>query len=152
LLLKAKSIIQRDAILSELESQGINAFASPRDMSRKIADHTVDLALEGYSVFFDGFPIYVNELDKAAADEIANRLLRETQQTPMVSSDESPHLRRFFFCAIFSLMLPAVMHVFGAYHLYRAFKTGEKIRPLQFTVGLLLFLLMPFMGLIYLLQ
>lgn len=142
--MKAQSIIQRDSILAELEIHNIQAITTPRDMSRKVTENTVDLSLSGYSVFFDGFSIYVQEEDKAKADEIISRFLKETSNTKVEPTDEVPHLRRFFFCSIFSLMVPVIMNIYAAYHLYMAFKKHEPIKnPIQFVIGLLLFLVMP---------
>ncbi len=97
----------------------------------------MDLALGGYSVFFDGFPIYVNAADKEKAELLIHQLLKSTQNNEVESGEVSPHLRRFFLCSLFSLILPVIMHIFGAYHLYLAFKKQERINnPMQFIVGL----------------
>ncbi len=145
LLLKAQSMIQREAILAALAEGNIETATSPRDMSRKVADDTVDLALEGYSVFFDGFPIYVREKDVPAAQDIVNRLMAQAEmagrEKPL--EEESPHFRKFFFCTLFTFIVPGVLHVAGMYHLYMAFKNGERVPLVKLVLFLAIYLLIP---------
>jgi hypothetical protein len=137
---KAESIIQREALLNELAQSGIEAITSPRDMSRKISDSTVDLALEGYSAIFDGCPLLVRRQDQAAASEVIKGFLRRIQIQPVeMAYEPSPHFRRFFFCSLFGLSLPVIMHLAGGYQLFMALKNKEKIRPFYFSVSLVLF-------------
>lgn len=140
-VVQAESIIQRDAILSALAQAGIEAFSAPRDISRKIADTTLDLAYEGYSAIFEGFAIQVSKDDFARAKEIVDQVLREARLNVVDDDHQVNHMRRFYFCSLFTLTLPIVMHVFAIYHLIEGIKKGEKLRPLYivFSIGILLF-------------
>jgi hypothetical protein len=130
-LMQAESIIQRDAVMSALAAAGINAFAEQRDISRKIADTTVDLAYEGYSAVFDGFTIQVNEADYDAAKEIADEVVRVAHAAkPDVGLSEGGALRRFYFCSLFSIMIPGLFHGLAIYHLADGLRKGEKLHPL----------------------
>lgn len=142
LLFKARSVIQREALVSALLEQGVESATSPRHMSNRVADDTLDLSLEGYSVFFDGFPIYVKERHQKEAERLLALFLQRTAEAPGDSpTEETPHLRRFFFCAIFTVILPGIFHAVGLYHLIKALRAVEKIRPLSFLAGLALFIL-----------
>ncbi len=139
---KAKSIIQREALTDALQDSGIEVTSSPRDMSRKVSDDTIDLSLEGYSVFFDGFAMYVKNRDKARADEVIASFMAaveaaDREQNPVGATS---YIRKYFFCALFSIMLPILMHGFGLFHLVNAIRAGEKIRPLQFAFASALYL------------
>jgi hypothetical protein len=141
-VVQAESIIQRDAILSALSHNGIEAFSGRRDISRKIADNTLDLAFEGYSAIFEGFAIQVAEEDFTRAKEIVDSVLREAR-VHVVDGEpkEDSHFRRFYFCALFTLTLPIVMHVFAIQHLIQGIKKGEELRPVYilFSMALLIF-------------
>lgn len=124
---KADSMIQRDALLSALHSQGIQAISPRRDLSRKVTSTTADISYEGYSSFFDGFDIQVPDPDAEKAQEIVTKFLRETNI--VLSGETSPanHLQRFYFCSLFSLMVPIVFHGMAVYYLVLGLKTGEKL-------------------------
>lgn len=150
LLTKAESIIQREAILSELSAAGIESLTSPRDMSRKVSENTVDLGLNGYSVFFDGFPIYVRPEDLERAKSLLATILSGAKAEP--SSIESPHFKKFYFCVVFTFMLPVVLHLLAAFHLYKALKNGEKIEPAKFTISMIIYFVLPICLLYYFFQ
>ena len=119
-------------------------------MSRKFTDETVDLSLEGFSVTFDGFPIFVKHRDRVAAEgiirillESAGVLIPEQGHTgvtiPITSAEESPHFKKFLFCSLFAGGLPFVLHLAALYHLYLSFNKQEKLRPVYLLTGLLFF-------------
>ncbi len=139
---KAQSIIQRDSLTNELAQAGIEVTTAPRDMSRKVADDTIDLALEGYSAMFDGFAMYVKNRDKSQAEAIIHKFLAAADATGRELAVEAKpnHMRKYLFCALFSIMLPGLMHIFGIYHLSAAVRKGERIQPLMFIAGTLLYI------------
>ena len=94
-LVRAQSIIQRDAILAALSAAGIEAVAPPRDISRKIADTTMDLAYQGYSAIFDGFLIQVPAKDLARAGEIASVVIDQALRADSGLGAPDSYLRRF---------------------------------------------------------
>lgn len=141
LVLKAESIIQRDAILAALKSANIEAHSAPRDISRKITDTTVDLGMDFVSVTFDGFSIYVDEKDLAEAQKTANSIVKTAMRAkddPVLARGES--MRKFYFCCVFSLMMPFLFHGLAAYHLYYGLKNGERMHWFYGTVSLIIFL------------
>lgn len=140
LLLKAESIIQRDAILAALRAQNIEPHSGPRDISRKIADTTVDLAFEGVSALFDGFAIYVDEREFDPALKIAEQTVKaayKAKEDPQLAQGGS--MRRFYFCCLFSFVIPGVFHGLALYHLYYGLKNRERFHPLYGTMSLLSF-------------
>lgn len=132
-LVSARSIIERDAIVASLKAEGIEVVTPPRDMSRKITENTTDLALDGYSVFFDGFDILIEDQDEAKARTMLAKFSRD-HQAPVVSTERSPHWQRFYYSSIFSLMFPLLLNMAALYHLYKAIQKGEAPR-----MGYLLF-------------
>lgn len=139
-LMRAESIIQRDAVMSALSAEGINAFAETRDISRKITDDTVDLAYEGYSAVFDGFTIQVNAVDFDRARAVAEGVLKRAQAVDR-KMEEGSSLQRFYFCCLFSLFLPVVFHGLALYHLVRGLQRGEKPHPVYAAMSLVMFAL-----------
>lgn len=139
LLLQAESIIQRDAILSALKENGIEAISAPRDISRKIADSTVDLAYEGYSALFDGFAIQVAAQDFDRARQIADGILQKAEAVEK-ASPPTGSMRRFYFCCLFCVSMPVLFHGLALYHLLNGLKNGEKFHPIFGTMSLLVFL------------
>ncbi len=124
---KADSIIQRDALISALGSDGIPAQSPPRDLSRKFTDTTVDISYEGYSTFFDGFEILVRDQDTDRAKSLIEKFLRETN---VVLAGEAPpprHLQRFYFCGLFSMLVPVLFHGLAILYLYQGLRAGEKL-------------------------
>ncbi len=141
LLIKAESIIQRDAILAALKSQGIEPHSAPRDISRKIADTTVDLSFEGFSALFDGFAIYVDEGELERAQKLTESLLKSAQKTkddPGLAQGGS--MRRFYFCCLFSITMPILFHGLALYHLYMGLRSKEKFHPFYGTMSALVFI------------
>jgi hypothetical protein len=141
----APSIIERDALLNELEDSGIEALGEIRDVSRKLANSTVDLAYEGYSALMGGFTISVAEADAVQAKKIIQDFLARIK----ISGDlplEKSSLHKFYASSIYSVFLPAVFHASGIYYLVHGLKKGEKIRPIFFLGSILLFLLSGFVG------
>lgn len=142
LLVKAESIIQRDAIMAALKSQGIEPHSAPRDISRKIADTTVDLSFEGFSAVFDGFAIYVDEDNWSAAEKIAKSIVRTAQKTkedPGLARGGS--MRRFYFCCLFTITIPVLFHGLALYHLYNGLKNKERFHLFYGSMASLVFVL-----------
>ena len=123
-IFKADSIVQRDALQARLAAARISSESPDRDMSRKIIDSTVDLSLEGYSALFDGFDIYVEEADTAAADRVVREFLSDVQSANLADQRPVPHWQRFYFCSIFSFLFPILMPVLATYHLVKALRSG----------------------------
>lgn len=129
LLLKAESIIQRDAILAALKAANIEATSPPRDISRKMTDETVDLSFEGISAMFDGFAIHVDEGHIEEAQKVAESVLktaRKTKDDPVLARGDS--MRKFYFCSVFTMVIPIplLFHGLGIYHLVMGLKNGER--------------------------
>lgn len=124
---KADSIIQRDALLSALHNNGITAQSPPRDLSRKFTDTTVDISYEGYSVFFDGFDIQVPDQDLEKAQEIISQFLRQTNVGLAQEKTPPRYLQKFYFCSLFSGVLPILFHILALYYLFLGLKSGEKL-------------------------
>lgn len=141
LLIRAESVIQRDSLLQMLMSYEIDAFTTPRVVSNKIADSTIDLGLEGYSVMFDGFPIYVNSQDESRAQELVKSHLVEVNNFTNDEELKSSHFSKYYRFSMFSLsLLPLVFHVLGFYHLLKAFKKKEKIHIGYFIFSTMIYL------------
>lgn len=139
---KAESIIEREALLSLLQAEGLEAITTPRDISRKISSNTVDLAYEGYSAIFDGFPIYVRESDlKEAQEKIRNFLfkVRNSESSPQEKASRS-NFSIFYYCSIFSLFLPIILHFVGFFYLRKGFKQGEKLNLLYFVSAVVVYI------------
>lgn len=140
LIFKAQSIIQREALVSALAEENVEATTAHRHMSNRVADGTIDLALEGYSAVFDGFPIFVKERDRVPAQRVIREFLERTGSTEVAErTDASPHLTKFFFCSIFTIILPGIFHVVGAYHLFKGVQAREKISLIRLVAALALF-------------
>ena len=140
---KAESIIQREALLALLADNEIATISPPRDLSRKIADDTVDLSYEGYSAIFDGFAIYVSADQKDRALKLIQDYLTQIQATHRREAEPPSvtyHLDRFRSCAMFGLIIPFVFTIGGAYHLIKAHEKGEPLRGFGFYSSLLLYL------------
>ncbi len=144
----AQGIIERDALLSALASEGINAFSPPRDMSRKVTENTVDLALEGYSSFFDGFVIYISVADAEKAKSIIRSTLQSAEETATDDIGTS-HFHRFVFCSLFSVLLPLLMNIVAAYHFIAMIKKKEPVRPLLFVVGIAVWIMTSLIGYVF---
>lgn len=123
LLYKAKSIIERDALRARLHGAAIASDSPERTMSRKVTNDTVDLSLGGYSVFFDGFPVLVPEEDLERARVVLEDFQREMRA---VESAPALHWGRAYSCAIFSIMIPVIFNVLAVYHVWRAWRSGER--------------------------
>lgn len=124
---KADSIIQREALLNALYNAGIRAQSPPRDISRKVTSTTVDLSFEGYSSFFDGFAIQVQDHEEHQAKEVIQKFLRETNVS--LASEKPPvrYLQSFYFCSLFSLMIPILLQALALIYLYKGLRNNEKL-------------------------
>jgi len=139
-LMRAESIIQRDAVMSALTAEGINAFAEEREISRKIADTTVDLAYEGYSAVFDGFTIQVNAADFDRAKAVADRVVARARAAPSDKTlEEGSSMRKFYFCCLFSVLIPVIFNGLAVYHFVRGLQKGERPSVVWGLMSLLLF-------------
>lgn len=136
--MRAESIIQRDAILSALAAEGINAFSETRDISRKITDTTVDLSYEGYSAIFEGFTIQVNIADFDRARAVAEGVIKRAQSADR-KMEEGSSLRRFYFCCLFTVFLPVIFHGLALYHLARGLQRREPPEPVYAAMSLVIF-------------
>ena len=127
---EAVSLIQRDAILNHLESLGIEAQGAQRDVSRKYADSSVDIAYEGYSALMGGFLIFV-------AEENINRAKEEIRSFLDSLPSEGRHetkktnLEKFYSATLFGPVFPFFIP-FGIYYLYQGLKNNEDRKPLIF--------------------
>jgi len=137
-VVSAQSMIERDAMIARLKSEGIEVVTPPRDMSRKVTENTTDLALDGYSMFFDGFDILVDDEDEVRARQLLADFAKE-HQAPAPSTEPSPHWQRFYYSSIFSLLFPVLLNVAALYHLVKAVQKGEQPR-----IGYLIFSLFCF--------
>lgn len=113
---EAVSVIQRDAILSHLESLGIRAVGAQRDLSRKYADSSFDYSFEGYSATMGGFNIFVESGRAIEAKEAIETFLRTVEAEPPVLSSD---LDRFYRASLF-FMGPVAL-----YYMVKALGKGE---------------------------
>lgn len=151
ILYQAQSIIERDALIERFADEGIDAFAAPRDMSRKVADGTIDLALGGYSAVSGGLPVLVRKDQKDQALKLLEQFQRETQVqlADDVTPETAPNLNRFVFCSLFSWIMPGVLSIPAAYYFVQGLRQSERISTRKFVIGILLFI-PPLVGLIFL--
>lgn len=125
LLWKAPSLIERDALRARLHGAGIAVEMPERSMSRKISSSTVDLSLDGYSVLFDGFPVYINQDDEPRAREVLAAFQAETAAVDASDLEAGERIwQKFSFAAMFSFFLPGLFLV-ATYHLVRAVARRE---------------------------
>jgi hypothetical protein len=135
LLYTAKSMIERDVLLSLLNENLIDTKSPARDMSRKYTENTVDLSLGGYSVFFDGFKVYVAGDQVPKAKIALAKFLNEKKSHEVIKSDEaSSYLKKFYFFGISAVFIPFIPAIFGLYYLLKGLKAGERLRPIYFVV------------------
>jgi hypothetical protein len=136
---KANSIIQRDAIVEALQSEGLNPFTQERDVSKKVADGTLDLSYGGASAMFEGFPILVTEEEAARARDVVERVLASVREQDRIPR-ETDHLQKFYAMSLFSfLMIPVLAHAIGFYHLYEGIKKRQKINVVRFSAALIMY-------------
>jgi hypothetical protein len=155
-MLRAESIIQRDAILAALDDVDCDYVVVPRDISRKMFDGSVDLAYGGVSAVFDGFPIMVRAKDLDRARAVAKRVLdsADALEADLAKSDTgmkstprprrrepsvSPYFNRYYRCALYSLIVPGVFHLVGFWSLLRAIQNREIYQPRKMMVALLVY-------------
>ena len=136
-LFTAKSIVQRDALRARLDRYGITSITAERDVSRKLTEATLDLSLGAYSAMSPGFAVHVDDADLDEGEKILAQFLRETEGTDEPSRDDP--WRRYYACAIFSLMMPGLMTVPATWHLTRAIRTGPPRNWAYFTVATICF-------------
>ena len=140
LLYRAPNMIERDAILSQLTEAGIEAITTPRDMSRQVSEGTLDLGLEGYSTFFDGFPIYVKEEDQEAAEGILLEAIRSHVEFQVEEPAAPNHWHRFYFSALGCLIVPGLMHALAIWHYMKARRSSTPPRKLFLMFSWVLYL------------
>ncbi len=141
LLIRAESLIQRDALINALREQGIEAVTGERDISRKYADETVDLAYGGISAVFEGFSIWVPEAELSRAQGIVAEVMESVRSAS--SAEPLPpesHMRRFFFCTLMSIVFPVVMNILALGHLIRGLRAGESIKWWMLVFGILIWI------------
>src|SRR5665213_417616 len=126
-LFTACSILERDALQARLEAAGIASVSPARDMSRKVTNETTDMALNGYSILFDGFAVMIEDADEVRAQQVVSEFKKEFD-VPAPSSETSPHWRKFYFSSVFSILLPLLMNGVALYHLFKAMKNREQPR------------------------
>ena len=89
LIYKADSIIERDALLAHLAENDIVAESPRRDISRKMTNNTIDLSYGEYSVFFDGFSIYVRDDQEHEGRQQLISFLNRTNPEKLLGSRKS---------------------------------------------------------------
>ena len=136
-LFTAKSIVQRDALRARLDRYGIASITAERDVSRKLTEATLDFSLGAYSALANGFAIHVENADLNEAEKILAQFLKETEGTIEPTRDDP--WRRYYACAIFSLMMPGLMTVPATWHLVRAIRQGRPKNWAYFTVATICF-------------
>jgi len=139
LLYTAKSIIEREALTAHLESESIVSHSPARDMSRKFTAGTMDLSLGGYSLFFDGFKVYVEESDFRLAEASLSEFLSSYEKNDSDYKTSKSHINKFFFFGFASLIIPVIPLFFGLYFLFKALKSNEKINKPYFFFSLILY-------------
>ena len=137
LVYTAKSIIERDALSAFLKKNCIPVQSPARDLSRKYTEDSLDLSLGGYSLFFDGFKIFVPEEQEAFAleyiDEFKKGFKESSQLSENTSSDtktqpeySTRYAKKFYYCSLISIMIPIIPLFYGLYFLYKAKKYKNK--------------------------
>lgn len=141
LLHTASSIIERDAVLAYLRENLITAESPARDMSRKYTETTVDLSLGGYSTFFDGFKIFVQEQQHKDALKVLDKFMLEQKQEVVESEPATvSYINKFYFFGMASFFVPIVPIFFGIYFLRKGIKAKEKIKASYFIVSLFFYI------------
>ena len=139
LLIKAESLIQRDAIVARLHSEGIACIAPERTISRKIMDGTVDLTLGGYSTTFDGFSIFVEDSDFERAGQIVAAFLQETTAAESSSAlTEGNPWRSFFRWVLLSLILPVLPFFIALHYLRKGMQSDLPVSRLYVVLSVFL--------------
>ncbi|MES3037906.1 MAG: hypothetical protein V4736_08370 [Bdellovibrionota bacterium] len=140
---KADNLIERDALVAQMAFQGIEARIIERPTSRRISEDTVDLAFEGVSSLFDGFPILVQTSNEDKAKALVTDFFKRRKLTldePEIPGERRDfHFHKYYFCGIFSSMLPVVLHGYGIYHFIKGVKKREPLRPAFFVFSSALF-------------
>jgi len=140
----AQSIIERDAFLAALDASDIDYLSPNRDMSRKFTETTVDLSLGGYSTFFDGFKIFVEESEKKKAEDVLNDFLATRKEEMSVEPSEKQYLNKFYFLSVACFFIPIVPLFFGLYFLKKGLRNGEKKKNSYFYFSILLYFVSTF--------
>lgn len=139
LVYSSNSIIERDALMECLSSNDIESFSPARDMSRKYTPNTVDLSLGGYSVFFDGFKIFVKEKDSAKAAHIIEKYIGDVEEGTEPKS--TSYLNKFYYLSIANFFIPIIPAFLGAWYLYLGLKNKEKLNMVYFCFSFFCYLI-----------
>lgn len=133
LLGKVPNLVLRGALEARLAEARIEAYIPERDAIAQVGD-TVNLALGGYSAFFDGYPIFVRRDQLAEAQKVFADFEIEAYSRP----EQKPavdYLTKFYLAAYVSVIFPVIFHVVALYNLYKAFQSG----PVKISWGRMLF-------------
>ena len=149
---KAESILQREALVAFLRENGIEPLTPPKDVTRKIADTTVDLAYGGYSAVSEGLPIYVLEEEKEQAQALITDFLTQISKNEVASAKvkEINHWNRFYHCSLFTMVLPGLMHLLALYHVFCAIRSGAPVQLVRLVSALFVFVATAFLVFSYL--
>lgn len=136
LLTKVPDLVQREALVYQLGQAQIEVYAPDRDVMTVLGSGP-QLGWEGYSAVFDGYSVFVSVKDWTRAQEI----LKSFQGTP--NSDTASFtdsMDRFHLCAIFTFLLPIILHLAALYHLFWAVKKDQFQWSLRTLFSVLIFL------------
>ncbi len=127
-----ESILEKEMLLSKLRAAGVEAECPNRSISRKYTDTTVDLSFGGYSTVMGGFKIYVNEAHEEAARDILQKFIADQKASEKDFKSGRTDLSRFYLFSVFSVFIPILSHLLGAYFLFKAVKNREVVFNMQF--------------------
>lgn len=85
---RSPNIIERDAIMAYLTSEGVESFTGKRDVIVNLANEP-NMSLEGYSAMFNGYDIFVSADQKNIAQEKIQQFLASTKKAHLEISNDS---------------------------------------------------------------
>lgn len=128
-IFSAKSIIERDALISFLAQNQIEALSPQRDISRKYTEHTFDYSYGAYSTVFDGFKVFVDVKDFDQAMDCLKEFSTQKEKNFRLNLvEQKNYVSKFYYFSISSFFIPLLPTVFGLYYFYKAVQNKEKFK------------------------
>ena len=132
---RSPNIIERDAIIAHLASEGIESFTAQRDVIVNLANEP-NISLEGYSAMFNGYDILVDPEQKDRAQEKINSFLKSVQKPSLeianpqneeqLFMDQAILEKKILTVLLFGIVFPVVNLVFLISPLSRYFQRGYR--------------------------
>jgi len=113
LLTKVSNHIERGALIARLGESQIEVYAPDRDAIVNVGSEP-NLSLEGYSVLFDGYSVFVPKSQLAEAQRILEALRAEVA-APSEPVATNP-AEKFYFAALWTWLVPGIFHAVALFH------------------------------------